>query len=826
MAENTIRVNIVADIKRLSGQLNKASSKIQNFGKRMSSVGAGLQSRLALPIIAAGGSAIKMAFDFDKSLTQIQSLVGVAAEDVQAMGVAARTMAAETGKSANEAAQALFFITSAGLRGSDAMDVLDASLKASAVGLGETRIVADLATSAMNAFGKENLSATDATDVLVAAVREGKLSSEELAGAMGSVLPIASNMGVSFNEVGAAFAAMSRTGTNAAFASTQLRGILKTLLSPSKQAEETLNSLGLSSVGLRKSIREDGLLATLEILKTNFEGNDQATQDVFNNTKALTGIMDLLGKGVDSTRQIFGRMEDVQNDTAEAFGVLSDKASFQLNKALIGIKNSLTDVGSVLLTALLPAFQKVSGFVKNVVSAFQNLSTQQKGIAIGLAGLAAALPTILTIGGGIITVLGAIISPIGLIVAGVAAVAAIIVKNWGAVRTFLVDFANYFIDLYNESFGFRLVVESIFQVFKTLAQIAVLSFETIINSFKILGKFIYDTGAGLGKVLEGIFTLDPNKIKEGLSDVGTAIKEGFNEQFENVKGTIQDIGELASKNFSEGYEKALKPQIIGNITETAFQDGIDGIVSSLKNKATSLFSNVFGTINLPSLGTTTSSGESGGGGEFDPVKKLTEKEKELAKKRAEFQANAQSFNEGMNEIIQQGISNIVDGIAGALENAIVSGGNLAKGLSVALLGNIGQIAIDLGKMAIKIGLAIKAIDLGLKNLNPFVAIAAGLALVALGSMFKKGASQIAGGGGGGATKFAKGGIVSAPTLGLVGEYTGARSNPEVIAPLDKLKTMIQPQGGSNINVGGSFEVRGQDLVLALERANTNRSRII
>ena len=134
-------------------------------------------------------------------------------------------------------------------------------------------------------------------------------------------------MGVSFNEVGAAFAAMSRTGTNAAFASTQLRGILKTLLSPSKQAEETLNSLGLSSVGLRKSIREDGLLATLEILKTNFEGNDQATQDVFNNTKALTGIMDLLGKGVDSTRQIFGRMEDVQNDTAEAFGVLSDKAS-------------------------------------------------------------------------------------------------------------------------------------------------------------------------------------------------------------------------------------------------------------------------------------------------------------------------------------------------------------------------------------------------------------------------------------------------------------------------------------------------------------------
>ena len=270
----------------------------------------------------------------------------------------------------------------------------------------------------------------------------------------------------------------------------------------------------------------------------------------------------------------------------------------------------------------------------------------------------------------------------------------------------------------------------------------------------------------------------------------------------------------------------MKPQIIGNVTETAFQNGIDGIVSSLKNKATSLFSNVFGTINLPSLGTTTSSGESGSGGESDPVKELTEKEKELAAKRAQFQTNAQSFNEGMAEITQQGLVNMTDGIAGALENAIVSGGNLAKGLGVALLGNIGQMAIDLGKMAIKIGLTIEGIKAALESLNPFVAIAAGVALIAVGSLFKKGASQIAGGGGGGATKFAKGGIVSAPTLGLVAEYTGARSNPEVIAPLDKLKTMIQPQGGSNINVGGSFEVRGQDLVLALERANTNRSRII
>jgi hypothetical protein len=76
-------------------------------------------------------------------------------------------------------------------------------------------------------------------------------------------------------------------------------------------------------------------------------------------------------------------------------------------------------------------------------------------------------------------------------------------------------------------------------------------------------------------------------------------------------------------------------------------------------------------------------------------------------------------------------------------------------------------------------------------------------------------------------KFANGGIVSAPTMGLMGEYPGAKSNPEVIAPLDKLKNMIGNTGGrQQVEVGGAFEIRGQDLVVALERANSTRNRLI
>lgn len=67
-------------------------------------------------------------------------------------------------------------------------------------------------------------------------------------------------------------------------------------------------------------------------------------------------------------------------------------------------------------------------------------------------------------------------------------------------------------------------------------------------------------------------------------------------------------------------------------------------------------------------------------------------------------------------------------------------------------------------------------------------------------------------------KFADGGIVSGPTLGLMGEYNGARTNPEVIAPLDKLKNLIEPVGGGGMAiVGGDITVKGSDLKLALSR---------
>lgn len=168
------------------------------------------------------------------------------------------------------------------------------------------------------------------------------------------------------------------------------------------------------------------------------------------------------------------------------------------------------------------------------------------------------------------------------------------------------------------------------------------------------------------------------------------------------------------------------------------------------------------------------------------------------------------INNAVESMIEGGISTFAENIGKALAGGDV---NLFDGI----LGILAEGLSTIGKALIAYGVAMDAFKKAFTN--PYAAIAAGAALVVIGSFIATKVGQMAAGGAsdkGGATPFANGGIVSGPTLGLMGEYPGAKSNPEVIAPLDKLKDMI---GGGN--GGGSFVLRGTDLVLAMNRSETS-----
>ena len=380
---------------------SRVGNKFTDMGSKMTAVGAKMSMALTAPMLLAGGSAIKTANQFESSMQSIVALVGLSEDAVADMSVTAREMALEFGASAGDAADALFFIASAGLDSATAITVLEQSLKASAIGLGETSVIADTVSSALGAYGVANLSASEATDLLVAAVREGKLKADELAGALPQVLPIASAMGVAFEEVGATFAAMSRNGTGASEAATQLRGILSALLKPTKDAEETMSSLGLSSAGLRKQIKEKGLLSTLTTLTEAFGDNDVAQAAVFGNVRALTGIMSLFGAATASTTRIFENLTDNTGDADKAFLSMSETGAFKMKQVMAQVKDAFLSLGQVLVPIVVPALKMITSAFQQVMAAINALPNFLKTIIVVLAGLVA-------VGGPLLIMLGSL----------------------------------------------------------------------------------------------------------------------------------------------------------------------------------------------------------------------------------------------------------------------------------------------------------------------------------------------------------------------------------------------------------------------------------
>jgi hypothetical protein len=155
--------------------------------------------------------------------------------------------------------------------------------------------------------------------------------------------------------------------------------------------------------------------------------------------------------------------------------------------------------------------------------------------------------------------------------------------------------------------------------------------------------------------------------------------------------------------------------------------------------------------------------------------------------------------------MQSGLASAFTGLGEIIGSALTGSLTSMEGAFNAILGLVASFMKQFGAALISAGIAALAFEN--LALSPPAAIIAGIALIAaaavVSNLIKKGPT----GGGGGATGFAAGGLVFGPTMGLVGEGSGtSRRNPEVIAPLDRLKNLIGGNGGEVV-----FRIEGEVL---------------
>lgn len=413
MAERKIS-DLIARIRVDTSDLDKASQKAKALGEDVKKAGDGagegiergfrisndqldrfgstMTRSVTLPLAAGAAVALRMGTDFETTFTRMQGLAGVAASEVDGLRQTVLDLSGETARSPQELAEALYFIRSAGLEGDVAIQALDASARAAAVGLGETSAVADAVTSAVNSYGSESLSAAQATDVLVAAVREGKGEAEAMAPQLGRLLPIASELGVEFGEVAGGLAYLTRGNGDAAQSATQLQGILQKLIRPSEQARTELAGVGLSADQIRTVVAEQGLLPALQLLDQKLVAGSESFGRVFDDSEAFTGSLALLRGEGEEAAGVIDSVTNSTGDLSQAFAGLEGTDAFRAKQALSELQTAAIEASAQMA----PALTNIVSGVGEVVGAFGDLpSSVQTGLLV-LGGLAAAMGPVAT----------------------------------------------------------------------------------------------------------------------------------------------------------------------------------------------------------------------------------------------------------------------------------------------------------------------------------------------------------------------------------------------------------------------------------------------
>ena len=790
-------VSIGANLSGLKRGLKIAGNSLKKFGAQAKRIGGNITRNVTLPFAAAGAAGVKMATDLETSFSKIENLVGITGKALDDFKNSVKGVSAATGQSQQALSEALFTVASAGLRGAEATEVLERSAKASAIGLGDTQQIAQALTGVLQAYSKEGLTAAEATDTLTAIVREGNLEAESLAPTLGRIVGIGSQLGISFKELGANIATFTRLGVPAEEAVVGLRGIMTSFLKPTQDAEKALATLGLTSEDLRNKVGEEGLQSTLAFLTESFKGNDEALVSVFGNVRALSTVLGTAGAQGEAYADVLNNISNSTGIVDEGFKNVSQTSGFKFQQTL----NSLRNAGIELGAALLPMVTKIAQFITKAINSFRDLSTETKTAILTLTAIVAASGPIMTGIGMISAVIGALLTPVGLVVGGIVLLIGLTIKFWDVIRPVLVKTINFFIDLYNESMFFRGAINLVIFSFKNFWTVIKAVFNGLLEYLKSVGDFWV-----------AVFTGDWEGIKR-------AVKRGLDSVLDTVDATISGVKD----NFDDALENTFTPKDkIEFVTEEGLQKGIDNITEPVKKawkKLTGMFTFAGGAGTSTPSTTTTETTEDAGVTEEqvtttqDRLSRMALAYKQYA---VQVQANAEqaagAITGMVDTVLAEGIMRLGEGL--------VTGKSAFEGFGVFLLATFASTAEQLGKLAISVGFAVEGIKKALQSLQPGVAIAAGVALLALAGAARGKMKQIAANKD--QVKLAKGGLAYGETLAVVGDNPNARMDPEVIAPLSKLQGMLGKSNGGAVEVYG--RISGQDILLSSEKAGRVRTR--
>jgi SLT domain-containing protein/phage-related protein len=236
-----------------SAKMNSISEKAKSTGDKIKNIGSSITSSIGTATVGIGlglGAATKKAMDFEAQMSSVKSVMSP--DDAKKYGKEleklAIIMGARTKYSATEAAMAIEELVKAGVSVTDIIHGgLEGALGLATAGELDLKDAAEIASTALNAFRKDNLSVARAADILAGAANASATDVQELKFGLSAVSAVASGVGLSFEDTATALAVFAQNGLKGQDAGTSLKTMLLNLSPSTKSAADMMDSLGLAT---------------------------------------------------------------------------------------------------------------------------------------------------------------------------------------------------------------------------------------------------------------------------------------------------------------------------------------------------------------------------------------------------------------------------------------------------------------------------------------------------------------------------------------------------------------------------------------------------
>ena len=537
-----------------------------------------------------------------------------------------------------------------------------------------------------------------------------------------------------------------------------------------------------------------------------------AANDAMVKAKALamglsdgTGELSLQAKQAATLAIIMEQTASAQGQAArEADGASGSMRSFKTE-----ITNLSTELGSVLLPVITPIVSKL----RDMAAAFGSLSPETQKMMVIVAGVAAAFGPLMVVIGKVITLLpvlktgfaavtaaiAGISAPVTAVVAAVVAAVALIITNWDTIKEYFTtgDGAGVFntikelaTELWN---GLKLIwnglvgdIKLIWDEYgKYIITSVALVFDTVVKAVKIPLDIILGLVKSFSRILQGDWADAWEAVKAMTVNVFNGIvqivKNGVAWATNAVAGLFDFLGmdKLAEKMkaFASSLAPVIQPKpipieiYIPNEATTKINNEIKSIgdtADKTKGKVEALRASIENLSSIQTPATPLLNVD-----QINPLGGLS---------MTEYAEKYRQTAEAVKEItidLNQYIADAVVSMSDAISNALVNGDNVLKAIGSSLLSTLGKVMVDLGEMTLMAGIGIEAVKKALTSLNGVAAIAAGAALIAIGSLFSAGASKL------GRSMGSAGGYASSPTMNtttspVAPNYRGAYTDNEVV----------------------------------------------